>query len=664
MKLREIKLTPPIAAISVMLLTLTSTAATGVLRIAENGTGDGSSWDAPMGSISNALAKADQMVKAGECGHVELWIKKGRHYAAGVNDYALKTYLPSEVTLRGGFDGTETRADQADPAANPTFITGDRKFDSRWQRNGSSAIEDKINIWKDKTTLQMPNPDHVDMYWNTDHGPSGYDVKQGFLYSGAVSNICFNGLIFAVYETALIVPADANATADDVLFTNCTFVACVKCAELRGCRNRVVDCSFYGNSEGMKFPRKAGAATPKSAFFSNCLFEENNGAGALLSDVDDAVNGGVLAVSNCVFRYNCVRNSSGSLCNVRAGNVACTNLISDCLFVSNRVTALGRGLVTAESYVYQNGAFASLDRCQFVDNWATNTTTDTGVCLSDSSLYRTWILHDCLFCGNRDVCEAPNLVRSSVFRLAGTSIPTEFYNCTLVSNSVTALGAGSCASTLSAKDDAVTHKFLLVNCICKDNELVSGSGGQLAEIYWPKPANNCRCVAVNTIFDNETPGYLPYYFTDATVSASYTVVDVACYHPAGIDASDYSMLGTRLVRWDYAVTEKPVYAGCRMGPNGLVSFGVASRPAAVARKTIEVFINGDGKYRAYDPDYRPAAPFFPLDGFFAPGQTAAAAKVTAESPLLADAFGQPRKVGKVALGPLNAPDPGLMLLLR
>lgn len=664
MKLPKIVTTPPIFALSVVMLALTGVASTGVgvLRVADKGTGDGSSWEAPMGSISNALAKADQMVKAGECGHVELWIKKGRYYAAGASTYTLKTYLPSEVTLRGGFAGTETSADQADPAANPTFISGDVGFNSVWQRNGSTEGEDRIKIWKDESTLQMPNPDHTDMYWDTHRG-SGYDVNYGFIYSGAVSNICFNGVTFVVYGQAAISPADGNATADNVLITNCTSVACGRCATLRGCRNRIVDCSFYGGS-GMSFPQKSGAATPKSAFVSNCLFEENNGGWALLSDVDDAVNGGVLSVSNCVFRYNCVRTGGGALCNVRAGDVACTNQISDCLFVSNRVTEAGRGLIVTDSKVWQTGAFASLDRCQFVDNWATNTTSSTGVCLSDSSLYRTWILHDCLFSGNRDVCEAPNLVRSSVFRLVGTSIPVEFYNCTFVSNSVTALGAGSCASTLSAIDDTVTHKFLLVNCICKDNALVCGAGGQSAEIYWPKPASSCRCAAVNTIFDNEMPDYLPYYFTDAAAKSAFAFVDIACYHPAGIDASTYSMLGDKLYRWAYAIAEKPVYAGYRTGPNGLVSFGVASRPAAVARKTIEVFINADGKYRAYDPDYKPNAPFFTLDAFFGAGQTAEEAKVTAESPLLADAFGRTRKVGKVALGPLNAPDPGLMLLLR
>ncbi len=38
--------------------------------------------------------------------------------------------------------------------------------------------------------------------------------------------------------------------------------------------------------------------------------------------------------------------------------------------------------------------------------------------------------------------------------------------------------------------------------------------------------------------------------------------------------------------------------------------------------------------------------------------------VSTECPLMPDAFGNPRTAGKVAYGPLNAPDPGLILLLR
>ena len=135
-----------------------------------------------MGVVSNALGIADRMVKNGECDHVEIWIKRGRYWATGVNNKDHYSFLPSEVTLRGGFAGTETSADEADPVANRTYLNGDRGNDSVWRPNGDSTRD--VRVWIDESTVREPNPDGADKYWTLYRGNSGYDVSYGFRYLG------------------------------------------------------------------------------------------------------------------------------------------------------------------------------------------------------------------------------------------------------------------------------------------------------------------------------------------------------------------------------------------------------------------------------------------------------------------------------------------------
>jgi predicted outer membrane repeat protein len=86
--------------------------------------GDGLSWDTAMRTIQEALSAASCAVT--ECGPVtscQVWVAEGNYFAwvSGAED---SFEIPSEVTLYGGFAGTETSLDQRDIEAHETVLDG------------------------------------------------------------------------------------------------------------------------------------------------------------------------------------------------------------------------------------------------------------------------------------------------------------------------------------------------------------------------------------------------------------------------------------------------------------------------------------------------------------------------------------------------------------
>ena len=674
MKLFEIVRTPPIVAISVMLLALTGAASTGILRVADKGTGDGSSWDAPIGVISNALARADELVKDGTYDHVEIWIKEGRYNLVASKNNDEYVPLPSEVTVCGGFAGTETSADQADPVAHPTYLSGDKSFDGQWQKNGSSS--GRVNIWikGPPIAVQEPNPGGTNDYWSAYRGSGGaWDFRYGFRYSGAVSNVCFQGLWFVGgfgdnNGGNAIGPKDATCTLYNCVVSNCQFVATYASGLVfYGRDNLVTHCSFRGNAGALRFysptNRVSSGWLPKSGLVKDCEFVENYGDGAVISS-DDSVSGGVLLVSNCVFRQNCVRGNP-PLISVNAtasAGYSVTNLIFDCQFVTNRVRGGAYALIASGSETRQPNSVVEIARSSFLGNNATNGSSNCAVCIYDRSHARQWKIRDCLFAGNVDTSVA-NVTRAAVIFVSHSSTGVYCQNCTFVSNVVDLAGSSAKATMFYSGSELTSHSFGMVHCVLKDNVLKTGESGMAAEFLMLKPGNACSLSFVNTIFYNTASDYVPYRITLGNFKPYFA--DICCYHPAGIDQSIVAD-AVRVVRWAYPVTDTPVFTDLKQGPNGAWAIGVYADPASVGKDALPVFINDDGNMRFYDPEFGGSSyPYFTLHNFdYASRQSAAAAKCTTSNPLLPDAFGAARQFKRSALGPLNAPRTGLMLLLR
>ena len=84
------------------------------------GTATGSSWV----NVDPVLVRATEI--AGSCQNVdEIWVAEGTYKPSATGDESKSFELSSGLALLGGFDGTETTASQADPAANSTVLSGD-----------------------------------------------------------------------------------------------------------------------------------------------------------------------------------------------------------------------------------------------------------------------------------------------------------------------------------------------------------------------------------------------------------------------------------------------------------------------------------------------------------------------------------------------------------
>ena len=79
-----------------------------VVYVAPDGTGDGTSWDSPLGNIQDAIVQAQQ----DETGQTDVWVKCGTYML----DSAI--ILRDSVNLYGGFAGTETTVDERTKNSN------------------------------------------------------------------------------------------------------------------------------------------------------------------------------------------------------------------------------------------------------------------------------------------------------------------------------------------------------------------------------------------------------------------------------------------------------------------------------------------------------------------------------------------------------------------
>ena len=87
------------------------------LYVAVDGTGDGSSWAKANPHLECAM-QARKFYKSGQ-----VWVKAGTYYGDTVNNGSA-FFLPTGVSVYGGFAGGETRTAQRNAAKNPTIING------------------------------------------------------------------------------------------------------------------------------------------------------------------------------------------------------------------------------------------------------------------------------------------------------------------------------------------------------------------------------------------------------------------------------------------------------------------------------------------------------------------------------------------------------------
>ncbi len=238
---------------------------------------DGSSWETAFPTLREAAELAEY--------GVEIWVAGGV-YTAPLEDTVVE--LKAATRMYGGFNGTETRLEQRDAAANPTIIDG---------QGGRQCVT-------------MDNASILD----------GFTIQNGFSesYGGGV----FGGNIFTcvlISNHAQSGGGAAFASAEDCLFQDNTALY-----DGGGIfAGRTFNCVFTGNSA-----QAGGAMAGGDAF--DCMFTQNHAV---------AAGGGLFATeaTGSVFTQNSAPN----------GGAMSSGTAQDCAFIENTAVDYGGGVVDA-----------------------------------------------------------------------------------------------------------------------------------------------------------------------------------------------------------------------------------------------------------------------------------------------------------------------------
>lgn len=196
-----------------------------VIYVAPRSSGDGSSWQNAMPGVQDAL----NFSQSGD----QIWV------AAGT--YNEQITLRNGVAVYGGFNGTETRIDQRNIAANPTILSADR--------------------------------DQIDVDANGDGFPDTQisDNASGICVSDAVgSTALLDGFILYGSRTVAV----ANLNGSSATIANCTFRGnlgtCVQ--NWDSSSPNFLNCTFHHNAAGKVMIQNTGTGSPSVV---NCTFNTN-----------------------------------------------------------------------------------------------------------------------------------------------------------------------------------------------------------------------------------------------------------------------------------------------------------------------------------------------------------------------------------------------------
>ena len=594
----------------------------------QSGNESGDSWANASTNLAAAYADAGRY-------RGEVWLKTGTY------PLRARIAMTANVTLRGGFLGTEQSADEADPAAHPTILTGDVSGNDYWQPNGSGGSLATHPIWRDGA-FQSPNPGGADSYWAPSGGASEDTYSAFFRDSGTATNAAFDGITFTCFKgTAVSVSSSDN---DGLAFRRCRFLACgtgksARTVTVTGSSASFSDSLFDGCWWGVS----AGGSPVRIVTFDNCAvsntaYTSNSGGGAVFADGNAYVH-----IRNCVFSRNYCSHfgleGGNAICLKNAANASVSNSIVDTVFAGNVSETIALGAV-----VVAGSARTFIERCRFTGNALRGLNVASGTytggynefaaCLSVRTSGSA-VARDCWFFGNTANDASGNaFMFSSVAHVCNGSLL--MVNCTVDNSAATANTSAKC-SVFAVEGGSLG----LVNCLVDGSALTGENASEIC-------VTAGTLTMVNTVLRNTDTGYAPFDVASAFVPR------IANSVISGYDPSDLPSVGANGYLID-VVAGVPDVKAAKIGANGAVAIGIGSTP--YGRHGRNVWLVGTNAY-FYDGT---AATWRSLPGG---GTAASVSGLTTDSPLIPDAFAEPRVAGKVAPGPLNASGLGLLIFCR
>ena len=319
-----------IAANFILLILLAATflplsAQTVIRRVATDGdtAADGSTWENAM-TLKTALAAS---TTAGD----EIWIAAGT-YRPDSAGREVSFNIPADISVYGGFAGTETAFDPTDndtrlretdsTFTNETILSGDLMGNDLERPEppvGATPTTEETAALTAYNNARTENSNRVVLVTGANATLNGLTITAGLSVSRE-SGRAGGGL---------------TSTGENISLTECTFT----------------ENSALSNGGGATF--SAAGAT-----LTNCTFTYNNGdfegGGAYFAST---ATGAIL--TNCTFTSNTVRNDGGGVFFSRVATLTMTG----CTFTDNTAGRIGGG-------AYFDAIGAMLAGCNFTDNTA------------------------------------------------------------------------------------------------------------------------------------------------------------------------------------------------------------------------------------------------------------------------------------------------------
>ena len=590
--------------------------------------GTGSSWANARGDFPAAYADAGRY-------RGEVWLKQGRYLLT------VPTPLLANVTVRGGFVGTESDASQADPATRLSILTGDVNNDTYWQPYGADpGAAYRTNIWSG-ATFNRPNPGGGADYW-APGGNSADDTTIGFtVLTSAITNAGFDGVVLTCFRVSGLFVG----TGSDVALDRCRVYACNtgknNNTSALECGGSVLldDSEFIGNWRAVNL---SGAALTVSNLVRSCLFEENsaqhNGASIRVTATTPTL------IEGCRFYRNAGLTEAYRCSSAITFNGSGRGWVSDCRFEENRIRGNSHGTVINEG----NGIFV-FARCAFLRNSLVSNSDKTYHSACIMAMSGNTLIRDSLFEANLcSVDQANTEARAWGSVYCGSGGNTTFLNTTFRNNRAEATGTGNafCGTFASI---GTSPNLALVHCTIDGSQF-----NEKTREFINSGANNGTTFAlVDSVVRNAAPGYVPF-----NVPAVVTL----CLAESSITGVDTNTLATGSNGYLYNVTAADARLAAHLTPvaDGVSALGL-SGGSPFTRAGRPVWLAADDYLYLYDPVGKPTTPWRRIVN--KGNNYATLASVTLSSPLVPDALGAPRLAGRLAYGPLNAPPPGTLILL-
>ena len=530
-----------------------------VVRVVPGGAGrgDGTDWDNAYGDIAAAVADAGLY-------RGEVWIRTGV--------YRLEKAVPlaANVTVRGGFAGDETTADQADPEAHPVLLTGDLRGDDRWRINAGGTGDPIFDYAEDGTFVyRPPNPEGTDDYWVT--GVNASDNADFGLTHMGETNVCVSGVMVASFARSCVVSTSARGRG--LRFEKCRFIAGnashqgdngasenydIGAVNISGTDVTFEDCTFEGCAWAYRFSSTLRATNTlrRCAFVSNAM-------SAKASTVR-TMGAACLEMEGCRFTRNCNDNEKHEAATCLVLDGSGESRFVDCLFDDNRNRGTSHGLVLTL------GASSTFERCRFVGN----STRLTGYYNAAATVFCAYytggldvqhLVRDCHFASNAlDAVSADDIWAGVASCRTGER--WTFLNCSVEDFSF------ACAGQTSLFRAAGQGALAIVNCGVRGT--TSTDWTRTADL---RVIGSPVVTVLNSAFGSGDAAYVPLVAAEgAKLRAVQSVLQ-------GLDETSFAL---DAAGGFFGIdTQAPRFTKTQRGPNGAEAFGVRLVEACRGAKT-------------------------------------------------------------------------------